>query len=416
MDLLTALLNSWAALAKQRPVILQTLVPALRSWTPVTLEKLSTFAVKSVEKALRILLVHINRWVLRVILKILIELHHSNYVPPNSPLSMQLNDTLNMQAQRMEAAAREDRQRREGRKRAASAPAGEPSDAKRPKIDSESTVDITSTLAAFDFTSLPPSLITDLIIANLEAFTESALESLVQQYRRNYGTSKITSQPSAPTPPISTSSSSALPPKVPTGPRSLMVQQAADRSSTPPARTTPPVVKAEEPVDPLQMDIDQDELEFEPETLNAQVDCYMSLCVLLTRTLQLSGNETVVEEEQPTADFEFDSLQAFEFKLPPPKDLPEQDRILLITDSVGRIWAEADDLPVDSSQAGGTSPNEVWMLLLVRMITRVAQIPADESLEEDNKEMTVYNFYVRQDQLRQKLCDFIMANFSSRFG
>jgi len=54
-----------------------------------------------------------------------------------------------------------------------------------------------------------------------------------------------------------------------------MVQQAADRSSTPPAQTTPPVVKVEEPVDPLQMDIDQDELEFEPETLNAQVDCYI---------------------------------------------------------------------------------------------------------------------------------------------
>lgn len=70
--MLTALLNSWAALVKQRPVILQILVPALRSWTPVALEKLSTFAVKSVEKALRILLVHINRWVLHVILKILI--------------------------------------------------------------------------------------------------------------------------------------------------------------------------------------------------------------------------------------------------------------------------------------------------------------------------------------------------------
>ena len=73
VDLLTALLNSWAALAKQRPLILQTLVPALRSWTPTALDKLPAFAVKSVEKALRILLVHINRWVLRVILKIFIQ-------------------------------------------------------------------------------------------------------------------------------------------------------------------------------------------------------------------------------------------------------------------------------------------------------------------------------------------------------
>lgn len=176
----------------------------------------------------------------------------------------------------MEAAARDDKQRRDGRKRVASTPAGEPSDAKRLKIEPENTPDITSTLAAFDFTSLPPSLITDLIIANLEAFTESALESLVQQYQRRYGIDKVTSQPSAPTPP---SSPSALPPNVPTGPRSLLAQQAAERSSTPIARTTPPVIKVEEPVDPLQMDIDQDELEFEPETLNAQVDCYNKTCV-----------------------------------------------------------------------------------------------------------------------------------------
>jgi len=94
--------------------------------------------------------------------------------------------------------------------------------------------------------------------------------------------------------------------------------------------------------------------------------------------------------------------------------LLEEDRISLITDSVARIWAEAEELPVDSLQAGGTSPNEVWMLLLVRMITRVARPPADESVEENNQELTVHNFYVRQDQLRQKLCDYIMADFSSR--
>lgn len=87
----------------------------------------------------------------------------------------------------------------------------------------------------------------------------------------------------------------------------------------------------------------------------------------------------------------------------------------LITNSVARIWTGADELPADSLQAGGTSPSEVWMLLLVRMITRVVQPPAEEDVEGDSKEHAVHDFYTRQDQLRQTLCDYIMANFPSRF-
>lgn len=87
----------------------------------------------------------------------------------------------------------------------------------------------------------------------------------------------------------------------------------------------------------------------------------------------------------------------------------------LITSSVARIWTGADELPVDSSQVSGASASEVWMLLLVRMITRVAQPPVEEDAEEDGKEQVVHDFYARQDQLRQKLCDYIMADFPSRY-
>lgn len=121
-----------------------------------------------------------------------------------------------------------------------------------------------------------------------------------------------------------------------------------------------------------------------------------------------------MEDERVNAEFEFDGLQAIEFKLPAPRDLLEGDRMELITNSVARIWTGADELPADSLQAGGTSPNEVWMLLLVRMITRVVEPPKEEDAEEDTKE-SVHDFYARQDQLRQTLCDYIMANFPSRF-
>ena len=132
---------------------------------------------------------------------------------------------------------------------------------------------------------------------------------------------------------------------------------------------------------------------------------------------QLSGDELPVEDDQPTGGSAFDSLQPMEFKLPPPRDMSEGIRMELVTASVARIWTGADELPVDSLQAGGTSASEVWMLLLVRMITRVAHPATEEGPDdsEDNKELVINDFYARQDLLRQKLCDYIMGDFPSRF-
>jgi symplekin len=61
VDLLTAMLNSWAPLAKLRPALTQLVVQSLADWTPGALAGLPFNAVKSVEKAVRILLVHLSR-------------------------------------------------------------------------------------------------------------------------------------------------------------------------------------------------------------------------------------------------------------------------------------------------------------------------------------------------------------------
>jgi symplekin len=70
----------------------------------------------------------------------------------------------------------------------------------------------------------------------------------------------------------------------------------------------------------------------------------------------------------------------------------------------------------ESAQAGGNSAAEMWMLLLVRMITRVAEPPPDldDSMGDVSKDVVVLDFYLRQDQLRQTLCDYIMSDFPSR--
>ena len=64
LDLLSAMLNSWATLVKQRPSTLPYVITALRAWTPTALTGLPASGVKSVEKAVRILLAHLSRCVI----------------------------------------------------------------------------------------------------------------------------------------------------------------------------------------------------------------------------------------------------------------------------------------------------------------------------------------------------------------
>ena len=63
VDLLSAMLNSWATLVKQRPSTLPYLITALRTWNPAALTGLPASSIKSVEKAVRILLAHLSRCV-----------------------------------------------------------------------------------------------------------------------------------------------------------------------------------------------------------------------------------------------------------------------------------------------------------------------------------------------------------------
>lgn len=106
--------------------------------------------------------------------------------------------------------------------------------------------------------------------------------------------------------------------------------------------------------------------------------------------------------------------------------MDEGDRRQLIGGSVKRIWEGAEELKMngesisaDSTQAGGHSATEMWMLLLVRMVTRVAEPPpmaeGDDAMDTGDVEVAVHDFYARQDQLRQTLCDYIMSDFPARY-
>ncbi|KAJ7115848.1 Symplekin tight junction protein C terminal-domain-containing protein [Mycena epipterygia] len=388
-DLITAMLNSWATLTKLRPAVVPMVVSALRGWMPESsaINGLPASSIKSVEKAVRILLAHISR------------------VPGNAHYVPQIQEILAQQGIRMDKASADEKRRKallasggsDTRKRPAPASAERASDPKRPKLEPDASATSASFLATFDFTSLPAPLITDLIVANIEAFSENALIALVQAYRQSRG---ITA--SAPVPPPQVTPTRP----VPTGP-AARISTPEVPPPTPASVPAPPVpVVKDEPVDPLQMDIDQDELEYEPDRLNEE----------------LSGDDGSGNGGTESVDIDSvlaNNMQLLDFKLPPPKDLSDEERLSLVRSSVSRIWDGSEDmksngeaLPPDSTQAGGHSPTEMWMLLLVRLVTRVVD-PPPTSPEEGN-DVVVSDFYDKQDRLRQTLCDYIMSDFPAR--
>jgi len=138
-------------------------------------------------------------------------------------------------------------------------PSEEPSDPKRPKLEHENdATGTTSFLATVDFTQLPVSLITDLVVANLQAFTEPALLALIQTYRQSQPASTPVTAIAGPSSEIKAPTPIALPVKLPE----------IDHEPTPEVEVAP--IK-EEPVDPLKMDIDEVDLEYEPDRLNQEV-------------------------------------------------------------------------------------------------------------------------------------------------
>ncbi|KAE9401084.1 hypothetical protein BT96DRAFT_919061 [Gymnopus androsaceus JB14] len=388
VDLLSALLNSWVTLVKLRPNMIPLVVTALKQWTPAALTGLSASTIRSAEKVVRIILIHISR------------ISHAGQLVP------QINEALSAQAARMETAAAEEKKRKAAVAAGIIEPKKRPTteadraDVKRVKLEPTSTAEPppNSSVYSFDFSTLPAPLITDLIVANLEAFTEPTLIALIQAYRQRTGAG-----PSSAVAPAPAAASVSVPAPVTT------VEEIARPQS--PSPTAAPPVK-EEPVDPLQMDIDQDELEYEPDRLNEE---------LSGRVPPLEASiEPDVTPEQPI------NLSLSDFKLPSPKDLVTIDsRIDLITKTIKRIYNTAVEMrptatePSPDTTIGG--PLDMWMLLTVRMITRVAEPPAelkspsdgeDTPMDEEKKDVAL--FYERQDRLRKTLCDYIISDFPGR--
>ena len=186
----------------------------------------------------------------------------------------------------MEQAAEEEKQRKAAdasRKRSSSAaPTPEGPDAKRVKLEPSGGATVASFLSGFDFTTLPSHLVTELIIANIQAFSEMQLEELIQTYKDNRATAQTAATTVAPTPTVAVgvvvpsladSSTFNAPPIVPSRSKTPPPDAPARSKSPPkaPAAMLEAQAVKEEPIDPLQMDIDEDEIEYEPDRPNLEV-------------------------------------------------------------------------------------------------------------------------------------------------
>ncbi|CUA78065.1 Symplekin [Drosophila melanogaster] [Rhizoctonia solani] len=369
MDILSALINTLAALFKMRPALAGVIIQAVLTWTPqVAMGGQSPMSVRSVEKN-----------------------------PQGAPYTRQIADAIQAQTARMETAAQEAR-----RKRALEAEANEA--AKRTKLEAPPVATPpsaptpveppTSTFANFDFSTLPLPLVVDILIANLVVLSDERLANAVAARRAFLSRSAPPAVPVVPVvqpdvPPIV-----APTPQLPVSASQLESQSQTEAQARQP-EPEPPI--KEEPLDPLKMDIDDDDLEYEPDKLNVAAQA------------QVEAEEAEQDQIAP--------LDPSAFSLPAPKDLSDTARNGLVKSSVSRIWNAGEEvlgreIKAAGSETVGLPPEEMWMLLVVRMISRGAG--AGRLKDESDDRALVHNLAFREDGMRQMLLDYLLADFSGR--
>ncbi|KAG8942711.1 hypothetical protein FRC04_003541 [Tulasnella sp. 424] len=372
-EILSAILNCLVPLVKQRPSMIGAIVTTLGQWTPNHLQTiLSASQIRSIEKGIRAVLMHILR----------------NALAP--AFTQQINEILLEQTSRMDTAAREEIARRAeaSRKRALSESVQDSSDAKRLRVEDAAAPSAPagnqaslSILQTFDFTTLPQPLVVDLVIANLIAVSPAKLHTVVANFRVN--------NPPPPALPMP----SAVPP----------TQFVEDPSSS----TTVPKVEPV-PLDPLKMELDEDDLEYEPEKLNTD--------------LEIHGHAPEEDEDELAV-----ALPDVAFELPPARLLSPKERSDMIRLSIQRIRSKGEGggiLPIDLGEGDGPanpvpvvglSPQEAWILFIVRMATRGPMADSqDASGGGASTAVSKRNVTATADGVRQVVYDYVMEDFPAR--
>lgn len=94
--------------------------------------------------------------------------------------------------------------------------------------------------------------------------------------------------------------------------------------------------------------------------------------------------------------------------------MTETERAAVVQSSMERIWAAKDELKSSDMLRldRGASSQDLSMLLLVRMITRV--LPGEQDKEDVPEDPTDIAPVSKQERVRQTLFDYILTDFPSR--
>ena len=106
-----------------------------------------------------------------------------------------------------------------------------------------------------------------------------------------------------------------------------------------------------------------------------------------------------------------------DYRIPPPSEIDDEQRAVLIKSSFSRIWDNRDELTppgegVDRQPGHGTSVHDLSVLLLIRMATRLSE--PEENQGERGEQSTELSAVSRQERVRQALFDYVMTDFQSR--
>jgi hypothetical protein len=125
------------------------------------------------------------------------------------------------------------------------------------------------------------------------------------------------------------------------------------------------------------------------------------------------------DEDAAAASPDVKTLMSLDLKVPPPERLEPEERDALVETSILRIREAAGDVVTGDGQSG----IELWMLLIVRMVTRGATSGSiygkgkgkakAEDAEGGDEEMSVV-LDEQQDRLRTALFKYIMTDFTRR--
>ena len=405
-DIASSVVNTFTILVKARPAHAHLIFGALTNWTPNLLSSLSAMLVKSVEKMLRLALVHLLR-----------SGHGNAY-------AAQINDFLHRQDQRMRAAQEAEIKRKEqdaSHKRqrisdevqqGTGALQADYTNVKRRKLEDgvgpstptppprgESAIRreqlqpvikaffgaggtaFPAGIADFDVTALPVNLVMELVIANLQVIGHDALDQATERARWHLGTRQSASMSEM-----------------------ISSQQEQDEHRV-------PQIKVEEAavLDPLNIELDDDDLEARARAADAQdrqsaaelaaaeAEAEAAAVAWSSGRLTIEGTNEAVPSRQSSATPMSNST------IDQPSTISSHKlKSRLLHSAIGRICSVGMSSTA-AVQAGG-GDKDLWIQLISRLVTR-GLVDGAEDNEVIRKE---------KNAIRKQIFDFVTADLSER--